>query len=110
MKYEGLDYMVGYWLQGNVPLALLLDAAGLRPEHDLSALTQRYLDVIVRNSTISGRLGPDECGGPFAKMTVVRALPLSSARYLPANPVPRALPLSSVRRPARANVRDRQQL
>ena len=75
IKYKGLNYMATYWLNGNVPLAALLSAAGLRAEHDLSSLTDGYLEYIMRaQDNRTGQLGPDACGGQFSKMEAVRAL------------------------------------
>ena len=78
-----LNYMVTYWLNGNVPLAALLRAAKLVPEHDLSAITDSYLDYILaaQANTTTGKLGPDACGGQFSKMLAVRALLLELAGY-----------------------------
>ena len=74
LKY-GLHYMATYWLNGNVPLAALLRAAGLRAEQDLQPITGRYLSYIMSaQDKASGRLGPDACGGQFSKMNAVRAL------------------------------------
>ena len=75
VKYMDLDYMVTYWLNGNVPLGLLLKAAGLRPQHDLGALTEGYLEFIIKaQDAATGQLGPDSCGGPFSKMNAIRSL------------------------------------
>ena len=79
LKYM-LNYMVTYWLNGNVALAAQLRAAGLHPEHDLAAITDGYLDYIVaaQANTTTGRLGPDACGGQFSKMNAVRSLLLKA--------------------------------
>lgn len=70
VKYEGLDYMVTYWLNGNVPLSLLLRNAALRPKVDLPSITDAYVAFIVgAQDPSTGMLGPDACGAPSSKLS-----------------------------------------
>ena len=75
LKYD-LHYMVTYWLNGNVALAALLHNGGLAAQHNLSTITDAYLDYILhaQASTTTGRLGPIACGNQFSKMNAVRSL------------------------------------
>ena len=74
-----LHYMVTYWLNGNVPLAALLDNAGLTAKHNLTDITEGYLDYIMasQSQTATKRLGPDDCSAnyaQFSKFNAVRSL------------------------------------
>ena len=84
LKYD-LHYMVTYWLNGNVPLAILLENGGLAAQHNLTAITRGYVDFIMaaQGRTSTGRLGPDNCSdhyAQFSKFNAVRALLMAAER------------------------------
>ena len=75
-----------YWLNGNVPLAMLLRAAGLggQVEHDLGAIVDAKIDFVLSAQLPSGQLGPDPCTWPFPTMNAVRAMLMAAEGAPPA--------------------------